>query len=174
MAGLPVRSSVGIALAFAVGACRSAPPPPSCPTSYVQDEGRTAKVLALLRGDPEARDLVDAPGPRAICWSPQAEGLVTSDGVLLLSSKESERDVAARAAHLLLHAREGTDPAVGASVCDEVGLGRIRGAEERAWALEGRVRGRLGLSERPSEAERVVAEYRSGCSANFSSDGGIP
>ncbi|HEY3445744.1 MAG TPA: hypothetical protein VGK67_05230 [Myxococcales bacterium] len=162
MSGFRSKAQVGMALAALLcAACRASPP--ACPEGFARDEARTAEVVELLRADPEARGLIPDQGLRGVCYAAAGEGQVAPGPVLLLSSKAPERDSAARAAHLLLHEREGLVRAVEAGGCGEAGLARVRAAEERAWALEGRVRRRLGLPERPSELERIMGQYEARC-----------
>jgi len=153
---------VTVALAaLLAAACRSTP---ACPEGAAADELRTDKMLALLRADAEGQVLLAEFRPRPVCYAPSAEaGVIASNSALLLPSGADERDLAARVAHLLLHAREGLPQVVAEGSCDEATFELLRSAEERAWALEERVRGRLGLAHGPGEAQRVVEGYRRRC-----------
>lgn len=151
-----------IVAAALIAGCRGKVP--VCPEGLgAPDEARTARVIELVRADPEARDLLQADPRVGVCYAASGEGQVAPGPVLVLSSTEDDKALAARAAHLLLHEREGAVRAVEAGRCGREDLERLRTAEERAWALEGRVRGRLGLAPRPSEAERVAREYEARC-----------
>ena len=146
-------------VAAALLGCRAKP---ACPPGFWPDAQRTARVLELLSADPEARELLGAGAPSA-CYSPLGEGRITTDPLLLLSSADDEREVAARAAHLLLHARERATGLVEGGDCTELVLAQVRAAEERGWKLEARVSSRLGLPEKQGELDRLMTQYRARC-----------
>ncbi|MGC4113999.1 MAG: hypothetical protein QM765_04935 [Myxococcales bacterium] len=160
-----LRKAIGRSLAAGVAALLlvACQPKPVCPQGFAPDEARTARVLEVLRADAEGRSLVEREGLRGACYSAVGEGQVSPGPVLLLSATEPVPAVAARAAHLLLHERDGMVSGVESGRCAAADLADYRAAEERAWALEARIRARHGLAERPSEVEGLMKEYEARC-----------
>jgi len=141
-------------------ACKS-PSQPLCPAGTAADARRTSGIIAILT---QAGEPAPDPSPR-VCYGPASGNTVTSQGVMLLDPSSDDRDLAARMAHLLLHRRDGDPLDLHEVRVDcRAQMQRARTAEERARALEDRVRQRLG---RPAldrgELDRVMEEYARRC-----------
>ena len=117
-----------------VAACARASPRAGCPAGYAADAERTARLVGLLRRQPETERLLTHT-PRAVCYAPGAEPGITTDGIMLLDAASDDPSSAARMAHLLVHLGEGfVAPPDGSA------------HEPRARAVEQRARRALGLA----------------------------
>jgi hypothetical protein len=113
---------------------------PHCPAPYQPDPERSRRILALLADDPEGRALVDRPSSKVgICFAPAGPG-VTTDELLLLDANATDRALAARVAHLLLHRRNGARLTSGEPDKPD---------EAEANALEKRIAARLAAKSPP-------------------------
>lgn len=122
------RALTAVAL-LAFASCARAVPP--CPTGYARDPDREARLRATLAHDPEAGASSDTPA--ALCFAPNAAGVVTGN-VLLLDSAQDDARLAARVAHLFLHLNRGQSETSGQDDADD---------ERDAHELEARVLSRL-------------------------------
>ena len=114
-------------------ACARTSPRAGCPTGYVADAERTARLGALLRRHPETESLLGHE-PRAVCYAPGAEPGITPDGTIFLDATSDDPSSAARMAHLLVHLGQGLGAAPDGSA-----------HELPARAVEERARHALGL-----------------------------
>lgn len=125
-------------------ASESALPTSACDAGYRQDAVREERLRTLLDSATETVSLARARA--TFCFGVRDISVVTTDAVLVLDERPSDPEVAARAAHLLLHVVEGypmTDEPGGR--CDErveIALDR----EAQALALELRTRRALGVT----------------------------
>jgi hypothetical protein len=94
-----------------VGRCAkvdSKPKPLRCPTGAEPDAGRTATVLAKLGTDEDGkRTVASLARELTICYGEVSEGVVQTDGVLVLQRSRSPAANAARLGHQLLHLVQG-------------------------------------------------------------------
>lgn len=103
---------------------------PKCPAGSAPIPALEARILARLR--PE-----ELPAPASTCFAGGASPEITADGQLTLDPSWDEAALAARAAHLLLHRRQGLRP--------DADCPTRRAAEAEARALETTLRQKAGL-----------------------------
>jgi hypothetical protein len=153
----PMRGA--LALFSSIAACALEPATPStsgaCPAPFADDATRQARLAAILSSDPEARELTrDLAAP---CFGPVRSPGVLVDGRPMLDARGSDEALAARLAHLAVHVRDDLGDGCRA------GRARAVASEERARALETRVRSRHGLGPAPDETRDAAADYASRC-----------
>lgn len=144
------------ALVF-VAACTPAATPATCPAPFAADAAREARIAAVLASDAEARELVrDLP---SACFGPTRSPGVLVDGRPMLDARASDVEAAARLAHLAVHVKD--------DLGDGCRLGRARAiaSEERARAIETRIRAKAGLGPAPDEARESIADYAARCTS---------
>lgn len=107
-------------------------PTPACPPGTAAIAALEARVMAPLEREA-------LPPPRAVCFAPGAEPAITAAGLLRLDPGWTDAANTARAAHLLLHRRQGLAPTTDCA--------RWHAAEAEARALESRLRADAGLSD---------------------------
>jgi hypothetical protein len=125
-------------------------PVPRCPRGATPDPRRSEATLALLRTREDGKSVL---GQLAcgltICYGEVPEGIVQSDGVLVLQNSSSKPANAARVGHLLLHLLRGApldEVAVRAGTlpCNQL-AGKAREAEQQAHRFETLLRKAFGL-----------------------------
>ena len=135
------------------------PAPASCPDATHSDPSRLARVVRLLAGQREGTELLRRVGgaPPA-CFARIDEGVLRSDGVVVLSDSRTDAAAAARLGHLLVHQLDGFafDDGAGGRPCSMRVAAAIV-AEARGHAQELRLRRQLGVPEPllPADVERA-------------------
>lgn len=149
------------AFALPVLAALSCTPPANaaassaCPQPFAADPAREARLVALLEGDAEARSAVHRLPPA--CFGPTRSPGVLIDGRPMLDLRGSDLELAGRLAHLGVHVQD--------NLGDGCRLGRERAiaSEEKARALERRIRDRGGLGPPPDDVRSVTDDYAARC-----------
>jgi len=146
----------------------SAKPEPRCTQGSARDDKRTHEALLQLGSQEEGHRLLASLGrtPR-VCYGDVREGLLQTDGVLVLQRDRPLAANAARLGHLLHHLVRGlpldeTTLRASTLTCSEL----VRDAdlgERAAYNLEGDLRRGFGLS--PLPFEDLSGEYRQRCQA---------
>jgi hypothetical protein len=140
---------------FSAVACVPPATPSTCPAPFASDPAREARLVALVASDEEAQSSMR--GMPSACFGPTRSPGVLVDGRPMLDARASDSELAARLAHLAVH------------VHDDLGDGCLRGrdaaiaSEERARAIETRLRARAGLGPAPDEARESIADYAARC-----------
>jgi hypothetical protein len=136
--------------------------PRAAPSGCREDRARTERLLGHLRtlGDPR---VPLASGRFLVCF--EGEPGITLEGRVTLDPSWSDRALAARLGHLLVHTRDGVarerPPADGACAG---WVASMMARERAAQALEASLRQRLGLSGTPPDEGRDLAgAYRARC-----------
>lgn len=157
-----MRRAGSFVLAIAVAGCARGPSvtAPSagrggpCPSPFATDAPREARIVTLFADDAEAREALR--GVPSVCFGP-SEGLgVLVGGRPMLDAKASDAELAGRLAHLGVHLNDGLGDGC------LVGLSRAIASEQRAHALETRVRAHVGLGPLPDDG-RATADYTARC-----------
>jgi hypothetical protein len=139
-----------------------------CPAGAATDAGRTATVLARLRTDEDGKRIVASLARElTMCYGDVSEGIVQTDGVLVLQRDRSPAANAARLGHLLLHLVQGPP------LDEEAAHKRERSCKELTeWAntmeksahdFESQLRKKFGLAPLPYEDRS--GEYAKRCQA---------
>lgn len=156
MAARLAAAFVVVALALLAFGVPRAPAPSPCPESTQPDGARLLRVVHRLAHSREGAALLRRVGhPPLTCFGPVDDGLLRSDGVLVLSNVADDAAAAARLGHLLLHQLEGFHfDDSDARPCSER-IAEALTAEARAHALELRLRRALAAGGRllPEEVE---------------------
>jgi hypothetical protein len=127
-----------------------------CPPGAALDARRTRTVLHSLRSQAAGAELVAAlERPPVVCYGNVAEGVLQTDGVVVLQRDRAVAANAARLGHLLHHLVHGLpfdEKIVRRSdlPCDEL-VSKAMMAERAAHALENRLRQALHLPPLPFE-----------------------
>lgn len=119
----------------------------SSASACVPDPERAGRLVALLAGRAESRDLLDERAASAVCFA-DGPGTLHPGGVLVLPRGVGDAEGAARLAHLLHHQRHGRglvalEPVDG-SDCDRAVEEALR-EEAAAHVLEMELRDALGV-----------------------------
>lgn len=138
---------------LASGCAQPEYPRATCPAPYAADPTREARLRMLLERDHDARAAVSEL-PRA-CFGPAPALGVLAGGRPMLAAHSSDVALAARLAHLGVHAHDGLG--------DGCRLGRARAlaSEGRARALETRLRAQAGLGA--LDDDEASADYAARC-----------
>lgn len=141
---------VSAALVFAVvagGAVHSCGTPRlelSCPAHLRSDGARTLRLLRMLKQTEDGRAMVQGSTqtPR-VCYDTAGDGVLRSDGILVLSATKGDWGNAARLLHLMVHRSDGivADDATmtdRTSSCSSL-VERLMSSERRAHAAENRI-----------------------------------
>ena len=116
----------------------------ACPRGWSPDPARAARLRAALT-ETEAVPLLEEEA--RWCFGPSGPSVV-GDGLLYLDARQGDAALAARAAHLLAHVRDGLGEPPPGRPCEEW-VHEALGAEARAYALELRLREALGAGPAP-------------------------
>lgn len=141
--------TLGVALVLFGSSCASPLQGRRCPSYTAPIPDRLARIHRLLDRDEESAALLRGETLKA-CFGNGLGAGVLSGELALLDAQDSDAQLAARLAHLLVHHRDGlrTGCAQGSA-----GLLAAMRSEERAVALELRLRRRFGLSTDVSAAD---------------------
>lgn len=148
-------TSLRWACALLVGAsagCATPPEAERCPAPLQADGRRARALLERLRSRPEGDPIVARLRGRSptICFGDPPFSAVTTDGVILMQSRLTEREAAARLGHLLVHVIEGLPmERPGPGSCEQQ-VDEALGAEARALAVEIRLRRALDVGPDPA------------------------
>lgn len=151
------RAALALACAL-LEACAIEPGTPHaspCPAPFVADAAREARVVALASADHEGRKAVRDLSP--VCFGPVRSPGVLVDGQPMLDARSQDDALAARLAHLGVHVHDDLGDG-----CKH-GRARAVASEERARALEGRLRARKNLGPAPDEVKDAAADYAARC-----------
>ena len=161
--GARIRIAALVALTAAaavLGARREA-----CLPGAVRDDARAARVLSLIHGTREGKELLRRGRPIGPLCFGEARG-ITPAGTMHVDARASDPAVAAYVGHLLLHRVEAMP---GAPPRDREGcalwLLRAKEAERRAAAVEARLAGELGTARPDSALQARALEYAARCEA---------
>ncbi len=158
-----MRSAGSFVLALAVAGCARGGPsvtPPSaglggpCPSSFVTDAPREARIVTLFADDAEAR--AASRGVPSVCFGPSEGPGVLVGGRPRLDARAPDAELAGRLVHLGVHLQDGLGDGC------LVGLARAVASEQRAQVLETRVRALVGLAPLPDDG-RAIADYTARC-----------
>jgi hypothetical protein len=145
-----------------------AKPAPRCPQGAALDKKRTQQALARLRSHEEGKRLMAELGrDLTVCYGEVREGVVQTDGAVVLQRDRPAPANAARLGHLLHHLVRGLPfnemtVATSTLACDEVAK-NANAAERIAHDFEKELRQAFGLS--PLPFEDLTADYRKRCQA---------
>lgn len=132
-------------LLLGCGTSVAAPTVP-CPVGHVRDPERAERLMAVLERAPAGAALSPLLArTEGMCFSPDAIDVVTTERVLLLSTRSTDEEAAARIGHLLVHVRDGLplgDLQPGADCDAEVE--RALRLESVAYVTEVRLQAALG------------------------------
>jgi hypothetical protein len=150
--------ALGAALVLLGSACAAPLLSARCPSHTAPLPERLARIHRLLDGDAEAAALLRGELLQ-VCFGNGTGAGVLSGELALLDSQDNDAQIAARLAHLLIHHRDGLRTG-----CAEgrAGLEAAMRSEERAAALELRLRRRFGLSTAAMAAD-ARADYLRRC-----------
>ena len=147
----------GALVSAAAGACAHPGMPirdHDCPTGALADARRRQALEQILRELPIAAS--DRTGSAAICFQSGRGRGVISPPWIFLDTLLPDRELAAQLMHLRVHERDGLGSGCAA------GLEAARRSEERATAMEARVRMQLNLPSGPS-AQAAWQDYQQRC-----------
>ncbi len=128
----------------------------SCPPGSRTDPTRLAALHDLLQQDPEATQLMRA-WPLHVCFVPGSESGVISGEVALLAASSSDRELAPRLLHLLVHRSDQLGDGCA------VGLAAAQRSEHRAVAMESRLRELLGAPVLVPKTDDAQGDYLRRC-----------
>jgi hypothetical protein len=141
-------------------------PMPRCPEKAAPDRKRSEALLARLRTDESGKRMIASLARElTICYGEVREGVVQSDGVIVLQRDRPLPANAARLGHLILHLVAGlpldeTAARTSSLSCNE--LVKYAGeAEKRAHTFECELRKAFGLD--PLPFEDLSAAYAKRC-----------
>jgi hypothetical protein len=155
-------------LVFRCAKADSVMPAPRCPQGAMPDRKRTQEALARLRSQEAGKRLVAELGRELlVCYGNVREGVLQSDGALVLQRDRSLPANAARLGHLLHHLVRGlpfdeTTVSTSGLACSEVAKTADE-VERTAYALESELRKAFGLP--PRAFEDLADDYQKRCQA---------
>lgn len=150
--------ALGVLLVIVGSACASSIPAARCPSYMAPIPERLLGIHKLLARDAEAAALLSGE-PLTACFGHGTGAGVLSGELALLDSQDPDALLAVRLAHLLVHHRDGLRTGC---VEGPASLAAAVRSEERAAALELRLRGLFGLSMEVSAAD-ARADYVRRC-----------
>ena len=153
-AAVVVFALVGCASSRVVAPTLANETPPECPPPFTSDAPREARIVAMVARDEESRAAVQ--GLSSACFGPSEALGVLVAGRPMLDARASDGALAGRLVHLGAHLHDGLGDGC------RVGLTRALASEERARALETKVRAREGLGPLADDG-KATADYAARC-----------